>query len=267
MAARFGRGRRWLARNWLGAITLAIAIFVGGSVAAPISAQLGFDGLAQVLYRLYSPFCHQFAFRSFFLFGENWAYPREISGSAPPHFEDVSLASANYREHYAAQVALGEERGRSRGPLGATGWETVDANAITRANLQVFSPALQFAARDFIGDETLGYKIALCERDLAIWLAMLLAALLFRRWRGRLRPPPIFLYLLLGLTPIAVDGFSQLLGYPPFAFWPARESLPHFRVLTGALFGAMNVWLIFPYLEAAALTQQHSIPLQAPDPV
>jgi hypothetical protein len=28
-----------------------------------------------------------------------------------------------------------------------------------------------------------------------------------------------------------------------------RESIPIFRVLTGFLFGLMNVWLAFPYLE------------------
>ena len=130
--------------------------------------------------------------------------------------------------------------------------ERADQSQVTRADLLVFSPALQFSAREFIGDMQLGYKIALCERDLAIWLAMLLAALGFRRVRGRLRPPPIALYLMLGLAPIALDGLSQLLGYPPFALWETRETLPHFRVLTGALFGAMNIWLIFPHIEAAS---------------
>ena len=40
-----------------------------------------------------------------------------------------------------------------------------------------------------------------------------------------------------------------MFSYPPFEYWPVRETLPLFRLLTGALFGMMNVWLAFPYLE------------------
>jgi hypothetical protein len=40
-----------------------------------------------------------------------------------------------------------------------------------------------------------------------------------------------------------------LFSYPPFEFWDVRESIPIFRVGTGFLFGLMNVWLAFPYLE------------------
>ena len=108
---------------------------------------------------------------------------------------------------------------------------------------------LQLKARSFKGNEDMGYKTALCERDVAIYATMLLAGLALRALRRRLRPAPIWLYLLLGLGPIGLDGFSQLLSYPPFEFWPVRETLPAYRVLTGALFGMMNVWLAFPYLE------------------
>jgi len=95
----------------------------------------------------------------------------------------------------------------------------------------------------------MGYKTALCERDLLIYGAMLLAGLLYGLVRDRLRPAPIWLYLILGLGPIGLDGFSQLLSYPPFEFWPVRETLPTYRAVTGALFGVMNVWLAFPYLQ------------------
>lgn len=242
--------RKRLARHWLNVVTLAIALFASGALAAPLMAQFGFHSASHTLYDLYSPFCHQFAFRSFFLFGESLFYPREISGSPAPPFEDAALASSQFRTLYQRQITIGENRGRPRGPLGEEHPVTQGEPALTRENLLVYSPALQFAARDFIGDENFGYKMALCERDFAMWLAMFLAALVFRRLRGRLQPPPISLYLLLGLAPIAIDGLSQLLGYPPFQFWPERETLPHFRVLTGALFGAMNVWLLFPHLEA-----------------
>jgi uncharacterized membrane protein len=64
---------------------------------------------------------------------------------------------------------------------------------------------------------------------------------------------------LLGLAPIGLDGFSQLLGYPPFNLWSPRETLPIFRIVTGALFGLMNVWLAFPYLELSMRETQEQI--------
>ncbi len=95
----------------------------------------------------------------------------------------------------------------------------------------------------------MGYKVTLCARDISIYIAMLIGAILYRGVRRRLRPAPLLIYVILGLGPIGIDGFSQLLGYPPFNFWPPRETEPVFRVVTGALFGLMNVWLGFPYLE------------------
>ncbi|GIV81514.1 MAG: hypothetical protein KatS3mg051_0868 [Anaerolineae bacterium] len=114
-------------------------------------------------------------------------------------------------------------------------------------------------ARSFRGNEQMGYKTALCERDVAIYGAMLLAGLLFSRVRRWLRPAPILLYVFLGLGPLGLDGFSQLFSYPPFEFWPVRETLPTYRVLTGALFGLMNVWLAFPYLEESMNETRHRV--------
>ena len=67
--------------------------------------------------------------------------------------------------------------------------------------------------------------------------------------RRRLRPIPLWIYVIAGLGPIGLDGFSQLLSYYPFALWAVRETAPFFRVATGAVFGLMTAWLIFPYLE------------------
>jgi uncharacterized membrane protein len=66
----------------------------------------------------------------------------------------------------------------------------------------------------------------------------------------------LYLYAILGLAPIGIDGFSQLFGYPPLNLWPPRETLPVFRVLTGAIFGLMNVWLAFPYFELSMKEQR-----------
>jgi uncharacterized membrane protein len=51
------------------------------------------------------------------------------------------------------------------------------------------------------------------------------------------------------LGPIGLDGFSQLFSQAPFNLIPMRESTPFLRTLTGGLFGIMNVWLAYPYLE------------------
>lgn len=214
------RVNRWVirtSRHWLTIVLVFLLLYVGLSLAAPVFMKAGQEGIADALYTLYAPMCHQFAFRSWFFFGDQIAYPLSQSGSGLVPFEV-----------YAAQ----------------------DPH-FDGVNLSTWSADLQKAARSFHGDERMGYKTALCERDVAIYGMMLLAGLLFSRVRGWLRPAPIWLYLILGLAPIGLDGFSQLFGYPPFEFWPVRETIPTLRVMTGALFGLMNVWLAFPYLETS----------------
>ncbi|MBP7691731.1 MAG: DUF2085 domain-containing protein [Anaerolineales bacterium] len=114
-----------------------------------------------------------------------------------------------------------------------------------------------WAARGYLGDETLGYKVAFCERDVAIYGGLLLAGLIYSLpgVRGRLPPLPWWGWVLLGLVPVGLDGFSQLFSQypynllPGFNLLPARESTPVLRSLTGALFGLANVWLAYPYVE------------------
>ncbi len=104
-------------------------------------------------------------------------------------------------------------------------------------------------AQDFLGNEQLGYKVAICQRDVAIYFSILLAGLLFGVVRNRIRPLPIWVWFFLGIVPIALDGGSQLIASLPILRLPVRESIPALRTLTGALFGVMNVWLAYPYVE------------------
>jgi len=99
-----------------------------------------------------------------------------------------------------------------------------------------------FGFRRFIGNAQVGYKVALCERDVAIYGSVLLAGLVFVAARRRIRAPSLKVYLLF-LIPIAVDGLTQLVGL--------RESNWWLRTLTGAIFGAASVWLAYPYIEDA----------------
>lgn len=122
-----------------------------------------------------------------------------------------------------------------------------------------------FAARDFQGNPDVGYKIALCQRDLAIYPAMALGGMLFGLMRRRMRAMPWWLFLFIGIAPIGLDGFSQLFSqapfnlFPPFSWIPYRESVWQLRVLTGALFGFSVAWLVFPMI-ASTLPSSEQAP-------
>lgn len=225
-------------RHWLRYVLLFFGLYLSFSLLTPVMMHFGLTGPARVLYTLYSPFCHQFGFRSLFLFGEQTTYPRAISGTSQTPFEsyvadDPSFISSY--DYYYSTYNGGQ----------------IPEKPTSEQLMREWSPWLQFASRDFVGNETMGYKATLCARDVAIYTGIFVGGLIYSRpnVRRRLRPVPLLLYALLGLTPIAIDGFSQMLGYPPFNLWPPRETLPAFRIVTGALFGLMSAWLALPYLE------------------
>ena len=96
--------------------------------------------------------------------------------------------------------------------------------------------------RQYIGDATLGWKVALCERDVAIYGMMLAMGLCFTALRRRIAKIPLWVFGLF-VIPIAVDGLSQLAGLRTSNWW--------LRTVTGALFGAGIVWLAYPHLDEA----------------
>lgn len=106
-----------------------------------------------------------------------------------------------------------------------------------------------YLARSFVGNDVVGYKIALCQRDVGIYFGILIFGLLFALTRRRIPRLPWYLWLLLGIVPIAVDGLSQLLSQPPLNFLPLRESTPLLRSLTGFLFGFTTAWFGYPLVE------------------
>lgn len=99
-----------------------------------------------------------------------------------------------------------------------------------------------FQRRTYIGDPEHGYKVAICQRDVAIYGSMFLGGLFFAFSRRKYAPLPLKMYALL-LVPLAVDGVTQLLGL--------RESTWFYRTLTGMLFGLGTIWLVYPYLASA----------------
>lgn len=217
----------WLARHWVGVFSLLAAIYVGLPILAPVLMNAGITGPARGIYTIYSPMCHQMASRSFFLFGEQIAYPRNLAGT---NLEPIEA----YMDDLPAFAGV---------PKDPAQWT------------QFVVPA-----RAFLGNEQMGYKMALCERDIGIYGFVLIASLLYLllRRRFKIRPLPIWAFLLFGLGPIALDGFSQLFSqygvatsYLSFlnTIFPLRESTPFLRTLTGALFGFTLVWTAYPHID------------------
>ncbi len=108
----------------------------------------------------------------------------------------------------------------------------------------------------FIGNEAVGYKMALCQRDTAIYGMILVSGLaygLLRRWRN-VSPLPWWAYIGLGIVPMLLDGGYQFLSYVLTTFWSdgpitPYESTPVMRLISGALFGWATVWLAYPLVQ------------------
>ena len=200
---RFGL---WFARNYVKVVLAILIIFTGLPFLAPVLEKTGNDGLAKVIYTIYKPLCHQLTYRSYFLFGEQTVYPRELANVA---------GDLTYEQ--------------------ITGLNAFDLTA----------------ARNFIGNEVVGYKVAFCERDVAMYGSMILFGLLFQLTGRKLKQLPWYLWVILAVLPIAVDGLTQLpsLMVNPLAWLPYRESTPFLRALTGGLFGFFSGWFIFPLME------------------
>ncbi|MGD9316262.1 MAG: DUF2085 domain-containing protein [Anaerolineae bacterium] len=96
-------------------------------------------------------------------------------------------------------------------------------------------------ARD-IGNEQVGWKVAFCERDVAIYGAIFVSGLVYGLVRKRLKGWRMrFRYFVPFLIPMAIDGVLQLFGF--------YESNWVFRTITGVIFGVGAVFFAYPYLE------------------
>lgn len=204
----------WISRHYLAVVNIFMLLYFGLPILAPVFMKAGAMLPANVIYTIYKPLCHQFGFRSFFLFGEQPYYPLQEAGmTGVKTFEQV------------------------------TGFDELD-------NPSAFS---RFQARQFTGNETVGYKMALCERDMAIYGAILLFGVVYSLTGRRIKPLHWMLWILIGMGPIGLDGFSQLFSQMEWAWLasilPYRESTPFLRVLTGGLFGLATAWFAYPYME------------------
>lgn len=223
--SRSDRAMAWFSRHYLAVFNTIMLLYFGLPILAPTLMKAGAPLPANVIYTMYKPLCHQFGFRSFFLFGEQAYYPLAEAGiSGVKTFEQV------------------------------TGFEDLD-------NPAAFS---RFQARQFTGNDAVGYKMALCERDMAIYGAILLFGIVYALSGRRIKPLHWVLWVLIGMGPIGLDGFSQLFSQMNWEWLssivPYRESTPLLRVLTGGLFGFTTAWFAYPYMEESmAETRQFFI--------
>jgi uncharacterized membrane protein len=106
-------------------------------------------------------------------------------------------------------------------------------------------------SRGIIGSDTLGYKIAICQRDLAMYISLFLIGLGYLASGKKWKKIPFWAWVAFGVLPLGLDGISQLAGYlegmPEFL--PLRESTPLLRTVTGALFGIFTGLYVFPLID------------------
>lgn len=189
------RGIYWFTKHWLAVFNTLAFLYVAGAILAPIFMRLSASSLGRLLYRFYQPFCHQYPFRSWFLFGPQSHYPLG---------ERLSVFEMNQRS-------------------------------------------------TFLGNPEVGYKMAFCQRDLAIYGAIFLGGVIYAWLRHMdFRALSIWVYIAVGIVPMGLDGGLQLLSY---AFWSLDliphpyEATPLSRTITGVLFGLGAVGAAYPYLE------------------
>jgi uncharacterized membrane protein len=93
-----------------------------------------------------------------------------------------------------------------------------------------------------IGNEQLGWKVAFCERDVAIYGSIFLMGLVYAVFRKQLSARRMRVrHFALFLVPMAIDGVLQLFGF--------YESTWLMRSLTGAIFGIGAVLFAYPYVD------------------
>jgi uncharacterized membrane protein len=129
-----------------------------------------------------------------------------------------------------------------------------------------------FVLRQFIGNSTMGWKVAWSDRMVAMFTSLWVFGLLWWPLRKRLRDLPLW-GLILSILPLAIDGGTHFVsdmagmgrGFRDTNLWLATLSQnifrPEFysgdawgsfnsimRLTTGILFGLGIVWFALPYL-------------------
>ena len=199
---------RWFQVNHLKLIMIFLFLYLLFSILAPILMYAGYPKMSKLIYRGYSNLCHQYAYRSWFLFGKQAHYPLESKDGYLSVFEMFEIPK-NTPE----------------------------------------------VSREIIGNPTAGYKVAICQRDIALYGALLLFSLIYQFFGKRIKKLPIGIWLLFAVFPIGMDGLWQLAT--SYQLLNAQyESSPLMRTVTGVMFGFFSGWLLFPAIEQSLQTKE-----------
>jgi len=183
---------------------------------APVLMEYKITHPGRIIYAIYSNFCHQFAHRSWFLFGEQAFYPA------------YSIEGSGIRSLY-------------------------DVFGVSAENVQ--------ESREITGNARAGYKVAICQRDIAIYAAMLTFALIFQFSHNQIRKIPFWLWFILAIIPVGVDGFWQFISSLNLSIFniSSHESTPLLRSITGGMFGLFTGWYLFPAIEETFIDESTGI--------
>lgn len=208
----------WISQHWFAAFLIIYGVWVWLPFLAPVFMKLGLGSVGDVIYIIYSFFCHQLPERSLFLFGEKSMY--------------------------------------SLSEIQAVWQNTADPMIL----------------RKFVGNESVGWKIAWSDRMISFYGSIWSSALVWWPFRRNLRPISWWAFGVL-LLPLLIDGsthaISDLAGIGmgfrdtnqwlaaltgnalPLSFY-VGDALGSFnswsRLITGLLAGFGIVWLVFPYI-------------------
>ncbi len=126
------------------------------------------------------------------------------------------------------------------------------------ADLHNYGYDISYVGYPFIGDATIGYKVAFCVRDIFIYTIMAAAAIFVSASKMRVHVKWFILILL--TVPMIIDGTTQFIA--EFLFltqtsWGIHLAKPFYlsnnfrRAITGSMFGIGSGLFLFSELKAA----------------
>ncbi|MBD3328983.1 DUF2085 domain-containing protein [Candidatus Dojkabacteria bacterium] len=195
------------------AVTILLIIYALLPVLSPVLFHLKYPVPAQMIQAVYQRFCHQKVERSMFLFAEE-----EIAGK-------TGVVRFYSLEELKAAKAI---------PL-------------ENPHAPVFSVRETSFGYPYWGNEEVGYKVAYCIRDMALYTAMAVTCVILiiytkglEKAGKKLPRIPVWVYLVL-MLPMVVDGLFQTIveisggkSNPELQIYV--DNIPK-RIVTGALFG------------------------------
>jgi uncharacterized membrane protein len=199
----------WFSRHYMIFINLFLAFYVGLPFLAPVLMKNKIEFPAKIIYTIYRPLCHQLAFRSVFLYGDQLFYPRQLA-NVPGLMSYEQITNTNTINFLDAQKVNGSE-------YPGMGFKV----PLCERCIAIYATLLLF-----------GIIFSLTRRKIKsipwyLWI--------------------IFGIIPIGVD--GVSQLPNAIASVLPAWIPIRESNPFLRFLTGGLFGITTAWYLFPLIE------------------